>query len=220
MNLERHGLRRVLSLPTSRGGMLHRFWCGGISVDVETVPIGAIERTLDDILLRHDTDPFKQKVARGILDAEAIYGKSQWTQWCDRLADYPVELAQKMIRAHLHFEKTSELKQRTLGRGDALAFYSRLSAVLLNVVGTLAGLNRYYLGVAPAVMKWTDFHLSRMDLILPNTAMRMEACLREPSDANLKDIDALVQQVLALVDRASPATTTEYIRPFLDPMDR
>jgi hypothetical protein len=197
--------------------MLERFLYNDISVDVETVSITEIERTINEVLLEYDIDPLKQKIVRGIIDARVIHGEPQWSQWSQRMDKYPDQLAHNMLRAHLHFERTSDLKQRTLDRGDALAFYGRLSAVVLNVVGTLAGLNRYYLGVAYEILKWTDFHMSRMRLVAPDTATRMDACLREPSDANLKDMDILVQQVLAMVDRASPDVTTKYIRPFLDP---
>jgi hypothetical protein len=211
----KHGLRRVFETPTPRGGMLVRHEVDGITLDVEVVPRLEVERVLNAVLREHDVDPEKQRMVRGLLDAVPIGGASEWKAWCERLQEYPPQLGLNMLRAHLHFQRLSEMKRRTLDRGDPLAFYGRLTDTLVNALGSLAGLNRYYLGVAAHLLKWTDVHLGRMSAVPANAAERLKAALRQPTDERMEDLDALIVEILDLVERMAPQVHTRYVRPFL-----
>ncbi len=211
----KHGLRKVFETPTRRGGTLARHVVDGIAFDVEVVPRLEVERVLDAVLREHDVDPEKQRMVRGLLDAVPIAGVSDWKAWCERLAEYPPQLGFNMLRAHLHFERLADMKRRTLDRGDTLAFYGRLTGTLVNALGSLAGLNRYYLGVAAHVLKWTDVHLGRMSALPAGATERMKAALRQPTDGRMEDLDALISEILDLVDRMAPQVPTRYVRPFL-----
>lgn len=211
-SLSRLGLRPLTALPTRRGGWLQRHRCEDILIDIEGVPRSAVSATLDAVLVANEVDPEKQKVIRGLLDAVALAGTDEWQLWCRRLAAYPDQLGINMLRRHVRFEPLLRLKRRTLDRDDPLAFYSRLVVVMVNVLGTLAGLNRYYVGAAPGILKWTDFHLQRMQNVPSGTAQRLKAALRDPSDPNLADVEGLILETLDRVDAACPAVSTQRAR--------
>jgi hypothetical protein len=213
--LSKFGHCRLFDLPTRRGGRIGRYLFEGIMVDIEHVPMAAVNSTIDAVLLGNEIDPEKQKVIRGLLDAVALCGAEQWRFWCQKLAAYPRQLSINMLRRHVNFEPLLRLKQRTLNRDDPLAFFGRLVAVMVNIVGTLAGLNGYYLGVAPGILKWTDLHLSRMQNLPMGTAERLKVSLRDPSDCNLTDLTVLICQILDRVDDAFPDVPTRRARTFL-----
>ncbi len=213
--LSNFGLCRLFELPTRRGGRLGRYLFEGMTVDIEHVPMVAVNSTIDAVLVGNEIDPEKQKVIRGLLDAVALCGAEQWRLWCQKLAAYPRQLSVNMLRRHVNFEPLLRLKQRTLNRDDPLAFFGRLVAVMVNIVGTLAGLNKYYLGVAPGILKWTDLHLSRMHNLPTGTAEQLKVSLRDPSDCNLADLAVLISQILDRVDDAFPDVPTRRARSFL-----
>ncbi len=213
------GLCKVFAAATRRGGTLERYALGGILVDIEQLPREALLQTIDAVLLEFDVDPAKQKVLRGLLDAIALNGEAEWQCWCARLAAYPRQLAINMIRAHLRFDPLVRVKRRTLLRGDPMAFSGSLTVFLAQIVGVLAGLNHYYLGAAPGLLKWTDLHLSRMQAV-PSTAVDfIHAVLRDPSDHHLTALEHLARDLFAAVDSAFPEVSTHTARDYLGASD-
>jgi hypothetical protein len=213
--LSQFGLRKAFETPTSRGSTLERYVLDDLTVDVEVVPKPVVEKVLAAVLCEHDIDPEKQKVVRGLLDAVPIAGADAWEEWCRRLATYPSELGIHMVGSHLRFARLVDMKRRTLDRGDPLAFYSRLTGTMLNSLGSLAGLNHYYLGIAPRILKWTDVHLGRMTNLPTRASERIKAGLREPTDECLEDLQALIGDILCLVDQMVPEVQTQHVRRFL-----
>jgi hypothetical protein len=209
------GLRKVFAARTRRGGSLGRYALDGILVDIEHLPREVILRTIDAVLLKFDVDPMRQKIVRGLLDGIALHGETEWRGWCERLMSYPRQLAVNMVRAHLHFDPLLRLKRRTLLRNDYLAFFGGLSVFLVHLVGVLAGLNRYYLGAAPGLFKWTDLHLHRMEAVPSMAADLIRASLREPSDAHLMALEDLVRDLFAAIDSELPEVLTGTARNYL-----
>jgi hypothetical protein len=209
------GLRKVFTARTRRGGSVGRYALDGVLVDIEHLPREALLQTIDAVVLKFDVDPMRQKVLRGLLDAIALHGEAEWQGWCGRLAVYPRQLAVNMIRAHLRFDSLWRLKRRTLLRGDHLAFFGALALFLTHLLGVLAGLNRYYLGAAPGILKWTDLHLRRMQAVPSTASDLIRASLSEPSDTHLMALEYLVRDLFSAIDSTFPEVSTSTARDYL-----
>jgi hypothetical protein len=98
------------------------------------------------------------------------------------------------------------LNKLTLGRGDALSFSARLSAVLLHAVGLTAAASRAFVAVTEP--KWMPWQICRMEVVPPHMAERIDTALLHPSLAAMRDLDDLLREVLDLVDVSVPGADT------------
>jgi hypothetical protein len=108
------------------------------------------------------------------------------------------------------------LYELTLGRGDALSFSARISAVLLHAVALVAAANRAFIPVTEP--KWLPWQLGRLMNTPPRMSERVNAALRLPSLEAMNDLRALLTEVLDLVEKHVPDANTRVGR-FILSMD-
>ena len=82
--------------------------------------------------------------------------------------------------------------------------------MLLDAVALLAAANRVCLPVDDP--KWLPWQLDRLAVAPPAMAARIDRALREPSPAAMADLDALVTEVLDIVDALVPGGDTRAAR--------
>jgi hypothetical protein len=203
---------KVFADRSQRGGWFSRWSLSGVVMDVEWVPRSFVDRVLGDVVRCNDVDPEKQQTIRGLIDCQVLSGRSVHAAWLEAICPYPDALAVAMVRRHLRLRDLVRIRARTLDRGDTLAFYAQASAVMLDLVGMLAGVNRYYLGVSPDRAKWLPLHLNRMPCKPPNMTVRVDRGLRKPSEDNLADLNCLGEEVLTIVEGAFPQLWTRHVR--------
>ena len=65
--------------------------------------IAAFERCLGDVLDKWDTSLEKQVIISAVADGVPIYGLNQIKHWKDKAADFPSDLAVKIVQENLWF---------------------------------------------------------------------------------------------------------------------
>src|SRR5262249_55818605 len=85
--------------------------------------------------------------------------------------------------------------------GDLLWLYEIFTEAEKNILGVLLGLNRLY---HYGEYKRMDVYLERMTIAPPNLSMRLKKVLRtEPAEA-VAQLDTLIEETFALVERHLP----------------
>ena len=93
---------------------------------------------------------------------------------------------------------------------ERTTFAARLSGVLLNVIALLAAANREFVPVGDP--KWLPWHLARLTHVPDRCVERLDLGVGQPTRASIEDLDALIVEVLDIVDRRVPGSSTSAAR--------
>ncbi len=175
-------------------------------IDIESVDIAALTDVVDRLDRGDAMSPTVEKTAAGLVDGLALVGQDELAQWQARIC-YSDALARAQVAAHVGRLLPPELLYKlTLGRGDALSFSARMSAVLLHAVALVAAVNRAFISVTEP--KWLPWQLGRLSHIPPQMSERTNAALLHPSVEAMDDLHSLLIEVLDLVDARVPDANT------------
>jgi hypothetical protein len=174
----------------------------GIEVQIAYTERRILKTELDSLLVAHDPKTLNHKVAEGVLKAEALLDAPRLARWRARVARFPLELADAMMRHHLAEPTPWRWFTLLLRRDSALWCRDLQVAACYRLFGTLAGLNRRY---------FTTFQFKRvhrfaeqLTLSPPNLADRVETLLAAPPPEAFAMLYALEGEVLALVAAHAP----------------
>lgn len=198
----------------SGGGYLEQYRLGALKIDVGHGSVAGLAERIDDVTVRHSTEPTAQKVASGLQHAIALYGAGAYEQHRARVAAYPDALALKMVQQHLFFMPAWTHERQSLDRGDLFGFYDLVCDVVRNLMGVLAGLNRVYYPTHPEP-KWTAWYLTRMPLQPDGTHEAITALLAQPTHETIAAFYAVIEATVALVEQHLPAADTTTARAVL-----
>jgi hypothetical protein len=187
-------------------GVFEKHRLRGRMIDVESVGISVIDDVIAQIDGGSAMSPAVEKTVAGLIDGVALVGQEELATWQSRLR-YTDDLARAQVEAHMTgLLPPKLLYELTLGRGDALSFFARLSTVLLHAVGLTAAASRAFVAVTEP--KWLPWQIGRMELAPPHMAERINTALLHPSVAAMRDLDDLLREVLDLVDASVPRADT------------
>jgi hypothetical protein len=181
---------------------------GELKVDLGHLTMGVWKEMVDNVLERLDTDPSNLGALAGFMSSIPLYGDALVKEWKERIAPYPDELAVKLVRQHRRFFVPGYLKNQALGRGDLLAYYDGLCAMLKNILNILAALNRIYFSAEEP--RWIEYSLDRMPIRPHDAWNRMRAVLTTEGEEAVGILDGLIMDVLALIDEHMPQIDGDY----------
>jgi hypothetical protein len=138
------GARRFNWVEQGVTGCLEQYFLGNLKIDVGHIPLEWLDGIICDVTNKGDTTPDKLGTLGGFLEALPLYGEETYRQYCGRIKVFPDALARKLVEQHLFFYPRWVLERHALGRNDLFHFYETQCAMLRNLVGVLAGLNRVY----------------------------------------------------------------------------
>jgi len=185
--------------------------------------LDAWERDLGRVLSGEEAISPLQKALSGVLEGISLHGDGLIRDYKERIADYPDELAEKMVREHLKFYPLWKIEDR-LGSRDASLWKKQIATeTIQNLLGVLAGLNRVY---------YTTFQFKRMKkfidsmLLSPSNLYERINGVLATNDGVGYELENLVSETLELVRREMPqidvAPTAESIglrsRPWTKPI--
>jgi hypothetical protein len=196
---------RLFGLPTS-DGYFEKYRYGDRLLDVECVNLRALQRAVEQLSGAEAPAAWSVKIAIGLRDALPLAGADELKLWQSRLAYSDRAAAAEVASRGGAIVAPSALFALTFERSDPLAFAARLSKLLLDVIALLAAANREFVPVDDP--KWMPWHLARLRYAPERLVERLATGLREPTIASMEDLDALVLEVLDIVDDRVPDAST------------
>lgn len=175
---------------------------GPIEVQIAYTTHAALQRDVDELLLRHNPDTPLHKLAEGLLKAEPLIGAERLQALQARLAHFPPALGQAMVRHGLATPTPWRAIAQIVERDTPLWCRELQVEAAYRLLGMLAGLNGRY---------FTRFQLKRLHKLTAGFAIappafgpRLAALLEGPVTAGFSALHALEGEVLALVAQHLP----------------
>lgn len=181
----------------------------GVEIQIPHVTIDRWEHDMASVREQFEVRSPLQKAISGLLSGTPLYGETQIAAWKRTAADYPVALAEAMVREHLSIFPLWLVRDVVLPRDATVWTYELLVQASQNLLGILAGLNRVY--YSPFQFKRMHDFAGKLTLAPPELADRLEALFREPDQAP-EQLEALVAETVALVRQHLPAVDVSPIQ--------
>ncbi|MCB0044800.1 MAG: hypothetical protein KDD92_05170 [Caldilineaceae bacterium] len=202
--------RKWLLGDPAEGSFAEAFDVNGIEVQIGHTTIAAWEAGIDQVLVELDCATPLQKALEGTLACQALFGEALIHRWKERIAAYPPELAQAMVRHNLRFFPLWALETHFRKWDATIWYYETLVEMCQHLVGVLAGLNRLYFTTFQ--FKRATRFIEEMSIRPRNLAPRLDALFRQELDQALPELKALVTETVMLVEAEMPDIDTEPVR--------
>lgn len=171
----------------------------GVKIDTGHWTVGTIEAILENVLRRDDVSLPKQNTLSMLRHGVPLYGKPLLTEWSDRTADYPENLARVMVQNHLQFGPFSS-HEMLAERDEVPLLYENFCHMERKILAMLMGLNRiYYPG-----FKWTRYLTDEMTLAPPLLFPRLTRVFRTDPVPGAREMRQLIEETFALVETHMP----------------
>jgi hypothetical protein len=183
-------------------GLAVGFDLEGIEVQIAYMTRRGLSADLDEVLVKHDPATLNHKVAEGVLKGEALLGSERVAQWQARVAQFPQELADAMLRHYIAERTPWRWFSLLLARDSGLWCRELQVDACYRLFGLLAGLNRRYF----TVYQFKRMHrfAEQLALVPPRLADRIDALLAAPLADAFVALHGLEGEVLALVTEHAP----------------
>lgn len=204
------GQERKLMGPRGEDEVGETYLVRGVECQFGHTTIKAWERDIATVLERLDVTSPLQKALSGMLDALPLHGKQLVRDWQARLALYPTSLAEAMVRHYLTFFPLWGLQERLASRDATIWTYQILVETAQSLLGVLAGLNRRY--YSSFQFKRTRRFVAQLPIAPVQFADRLEAIFHSAPLTSVLQVEALVQETVALVELHMPQIGTTRVR--------
>jgi hypothetical protein len=198
-----------LLAPPSEEAYGETFTVGGVPCQVVHETVAAWEQELHAVLVDHDVDSPLQKAVAGLHEGIPLHGAELIAGWRAH-AVYPDGLARAMVERYWRFFPLWHVQGRLATRDAALWRQQVLVESALNLLGTLAGLNRVWFTTFQP--KHLRAFVDQLEAAPPNLADRLESLFAaSPGDA-ISELETLVAEVQALLRTHMPDVDADLAR--------
>jgi hypothetical protein len=204
------GMNRNQLAPRGDTAALEHYFVNGVECQFAHTTIGEWEAEMDSVLDQLDVTSPLQKALSGMEDALPLYGEDLIRQWQAKLAAYPESLALAMVQHYLAFYPLWGYLGRLETRDATIWFTQMLVENVHALIGVLAGLNHLYFSTFQ--FKRTHQFIAKMQIAPPHFADRIEALFHADRAQYSADCEALVAEVIALVEQHLPQVDTTRAR--------
>lgn len=187
----------------------------GLGVTVSSFSTATVDRWLDAVTLRADTDPNKHMRLAAIQRCRPVTGAPLMRAWRERADRYPDELVTVMVHRALNPEALASWASREAlaERGDEMAVHVLVTAVLRAVLGALLAINRVY--QQHRLPKWQRHLLAGLTVAPEGLATRLHelgpaAAPGLPLSRVLDQAEALLAETVALAEAAAGTDLGEF----------
>lgn len=181
---------------------------GALKVDFGHITMALWEETVAGVLERFEVDQSTLGSLSGFLSSVPLYGEELVDEWKKKVAHYPDELAERVVKQHRRFFVPGYLVNQAYKRGDVIAYYDGLCLMLKNLMNILAGLNRVYMSLEEP--RWIEYYLEQMPAKPENAWERMRAVLTTGDGGGVEILEGLTDDVLALTEEQMPELKDGY----------
>ncbi|WP_102027812.1 DUF4037 domain-containing protein [Salirhabdus sp. Marseille-P4669] len=174
----------------------------GVNLEISNFLTTTIEKWIDDVVSRFETDLEKQCLVATIHDGRVFGGEIVIRQLKKKVVKYPQALSQAMINNYLDMGSRWSNREALLSREDWLMLYNVIVSTQTNIMGILFGLNRMY--VHHPAFKWQKQSTEKMTLLPNNLVQRLQSVLVEHPKHSVRELENIVQETYELVQKEYP----------------
>ena len=174
---------------------------GDVKMELNHYLVPTIEQCIQDVMEQFDPTIYKQLRLAEIQGSIPLYRGELVEQWRTHIADYPDELARRIIKGDIEFGGWNGVEMM-FARGDLLLAYDLLVKVQKQVMTVLLALNRTYIGHPRG--KWLQHFADGMQYKPARLAERMLYTLRAGSEEGVREMDGVIEETFALVEQQFP----------------
>ena len=194
------------------------YFIDGIECQIGNVTIEFWERDMAKVLQKLEVTSPAQKALLGMLECIPVYGEELISQWKNRIADYPDELARTMVAQHLNFFPIWGRRELLANRDTTLFQHQIRLTAGQSLLGVLAGLNRLYYSTFQ--FKRMRQFIEQMNIAPKNLYVRLESIYHQEPLAVASQLKKLVAETVELVELHMPEIDTSEVRRSLDRQPR
>lgn len=181
----------------------------GVEFQIGHETIANWEKEISTILEEFDLSPM-MKAMSGTLIGIPLCGESLIQQWKAQIANYPDELAQRMVDHYLKFFAIWGMQEKLARRDTTLWYHQILVESAQNILGVLSGLNRLY--YTTFQFKRMSRFITQMEITPENLADRLEGLFHHAAPVAANELEALVRETVELVEIHMPQINTSLVK--------
>lgn len=180
---------------------------GGFHAHTSTFLVGTMERYLREVVDECSLAPEAQTRLFSLQHGVTVKGEDQVERWRAKAAAYPDGLQRAMLEENLRFGRFADAAGMLAARDDLLVLYEIFVEAARRLLGALLGLNRIYLP-APRNLKSMDETIGLMAIKPADLSARLKRLFRIEPIAAVEQLEALIEETLALVETHAPGVDT------------
>jgi hypothetical protein len=182
---------------------------GDLEVTVSSFLVSTIDRFIEDVVLRTDTDPVRHMRLAALQRSRPLHGPELITAWRGR-AVYPDKLVVAMVERSLGPDvlRGWGTRHALAGRGDELAVHDLLIRAGHAVFGAVLALNGIY---SPhRMIKWQSHLISELDVMPEHFAERLRLLGTSGNAQALREAETLLADTVQLVRARTDADISSF----------
>ena len=207
---QNQGNNRQLFREAGQDACMEIYHVAGVECQLIHTTIAAWERDMATVLEQLDVTSPLQKALSGMLEALPLHGEALVRGWQETLSHYPDALGQAMVKHYMAIVPVWGIQERMQPRDATIWLSQLLVESAYHLLGMLAGLNRLY--YSSFQFKRMHHFIEQMSIVPPNLAMRLESLFRGDTAAAATQLEELVREVVALVERHMPEVDVSPLR--------
>jgi hypothetical protein len=172
---------------------------GELDVTVSNFLVRTIDRFLDDVILRTDTDPVKHMRLAALQRCRPLYGAELIKTWRARAAVYPETLVAAVAEQSLgqHVLTGWGARDALACRRDDLAIHDLLTRIEHAVFGAVLALNHIYM--PHRLIKWQHSLIGELEVMPEQFTDRLQLLWTSGSAEALRQAETLMTDTIELV---------------------
>lgn len=202
-------LIEILGDPQA-GAFGETFLVDGVECQFAHATIAQWEKEMLIVLEEFEVPSPIMKMLHGTLVGIPLYGEVLIQQWKAKVANYPDQLAQTIVEKYLKFFAIWGMQEKLARRDSTLWYYQILVESAQNLLGVLSGLNRLYYSTFQ--FKRMSQFIGQMEIAPENLATRLEGLFRHEPQIAVHQLEALVREVVELVEIHLPQVDTSSVK--------
>jgi hypothetical protein len=182
---------------------------GDLEVTVSSFLVSTIDRFVDDVVLRADTDPVKHMRMAALHRCRPLHGPELISAWRVR-AVYPDTLVAAVVEQSLSADVLTgwAAREALADRGDDLAVRDLLIRAGHAVFNAVLALNGVYL--PHRIIKWQSHLVSELDVMPGHFAERLGLLATSGNTQALREAETLLADTVQLVKARTDADISSF----------
>ena len=183
---------------------------GELHVTISSFLVATIERFLDDVVVRTDTELIKHIRLAALQRSLPLNGAELIRTWRSRAAIYPDQLVAAVVEQSLDAEvlRGWAARDALVDRGDNLAVHALLTRIEHAVFGAVLAVNHVYL--PNPMVKWQKHLIGELDVTPDRFGERLQELTMSERTEALRKAEALMVDTVELVKTLTGADIASF----------